>query len=93
VVMMSERDDVEGRYTQTEPQTAGYRNVHGQYTEEAGAGPEAGVVGTYVGAEREGREPLVRSSHQRVGNYPKAEHGKSIEEQDPGSYGDETGAG
>lgn len=82
---MSERDDLEGRYTQAEPQTAESRNVHGQYTEEEGAGPDEGVVGTYVGAEREGSEPLVRSSHQRIGNYPQAEHGKSTEEQDLGS--------
>lgn len=70
---MSERDELEGRYTQAEPQTAGSRNVHGQYTEEAGAGPEEEALGTYVGTERDGSNPLTRSTHQRAGNYPKAE--------------------
>ncbi|WP_374008465.1 hypothetical protein [Leifsonia sp. LS-T14] len=82
---MSERDDLEGRYTQAEPQTAESRKVHGQYSEESGAGPEAGFVGTYVGAERDGSGPMVRSSTQRSGNYPKAEHSKSGEEQATGS--------
>ncbi|WP_374008525.1 hypothetical protein [Leifsonia sp. LS-T14] len=77
---MNERDNLEGRYTQAEPETAEIRKVHGQYTEEAGAGPEPDAVGTYVGAEREGKEPLVRSTHQRMGNYPKAEHGEAATE-------------
>ncbi|WP_158862485.1 hypothetical protein [Leifsonia sp. AG29] len=71
------RDAVEGRYTQREPEIAEPRNVHGQYTEREGAGPEPDVAGTYVGAEREGSKPLVRSTHQRSGNYPKAEHESS----------------
>ncbi|MFP3467588.1 hypothetical protein [Leifsonia sp. SIMBA_070] len=70
-----ERDLVEGRYTQAEPETAEPRDVHGQYTESDGhPGPEADIVGAYVGSEREGSEPLVRSSHLRSGNYPKADH-------------------
>jgi hypothetical protein len=72
-----ERDAVEGRYTQTQPEVAESRIVHGQYTEREGAGPEPDVAGTYVGAERDGSEPLVRSTHQRSGNYPKAEHESS----------------
>ncbi|WP_348788228.1 hypothetical protein [Leifsonia sp. NPDC080035] len=69
------RDRVEGRYTQAEPETAAPRDVHGRYTESDGhAGPEADIVGAYVGSERDGGEPLVRSSHLRSGDYPKAEH-------------------
>jgi hypothetical protein len=71
-----ERDAVEGRYTQAAPETAEPRVVHGRYTGEDDAGPDADVSGTYVGAERDGSEPLVRSTHQRSGNYPKAEHGR-----------------
>lgn len=70
-----ERDRVEGHYTQKEPETAETREVHGQYTESEGhPGPESDIVGAYVGSERDGEQPLVRSSHLRSGNYPKAEH-------------------
>jgi hypothetical protein len=75
MVEAEERDRMEGRYTQAEPETAEPRDVHGQYTESEGhPGPEEDIVGTYVGSERDGAEPLVRSSHLRGGNYPKAEH-------------------
>ncbi|MDR6972726.1 hypothetical protein [Leifsonia shinshuensis] len=83
---MSERDSLEGRYTQAQPETAGARQVHGQYTEEEGAGPEPDIVGTYVGAERAGSVPLVRSAHQRIGNYPKADHEEATED----SFSDES---
>jgi hypothetical protein len=74
MVGAEERDVVEGRYTQAEPETAEERAVHGQYTEGEGhLGPDAEVVGAYVGSERAGRPPIVRSTHQRTGNYPKAE--------------------
>ena len=70
-----ERDQVEGHYTQKEPEAAELREVHGQYTESEGhPGPESDIVGAYVGSERAGEQPLVRSSHLRSGNYPKAEH-------------------
>ena len=76
MVEAEERDRVEGRYTQAEPETAAPRDVHGQYTETEGhTGPEADIVGAYVGSERDGEGPLGRSSHQRSGDYPKAEHG------------------
>lgn len=68
------RDDVEGAYTRSEPETPEPRRVAGQYTEVDGHGPDPEVVGTYIGAEREGEEPLVRPSTLRHGNYPKAEH-------------------
>ncbi len=72
-----ERDAVEGRYTQADPEVAEGRAVHGQYTEGEGhPGPDAEIAGAYVGFEHEGRPPIVRSTHQRSGNYPKAEHGK-----------------
>lgn len=70
-----ERDQVEGHYTQKAPEAAERREVHGQYTEsEDYPGPESDIVGAYVGSERNGEDPLVRSSHLRSGNYPKAEH-------------------
>ena len=51
------------------------RAVHGQYTEGEGhAGPDTEIAGAYVGSQRDGRPPIVRSTHQRSGNYPKAEH-------------------
>ena len=75
MVEPQDRDVIEGRYTQAEPETAEQRVVHGQYTEGEGhLGPDSEVVGAYVGSEREGRPPLVRSTHLRSGNYPKAEH-------------------
>jgi hypothetical protein len=70
----SARDDLEGKYTQIEPEAAEPRTVPGQYTEAGGEGPDPSIVGTYIGAEREGRPPLVRSSTLRHGNFPKAEH-------------------
>lgn len=75
MVGAQERDAVEGRYTQAEPEAAEERIVHGQYTEGEGhLGPDTEIAGAYVGSEREGRPPIVRSTHQRSGNYPKAEH-------------------
>lgn len=75
MVDAQKRDMVEGRYTQADPETAEGRVVHGQYTEGEGhAGPETEVVGAYVGTQREGKPPIVRSAHQRMGDYPKAEH-------------------
>lgn len=69
------RDAVEGRYTQVEPETAAGRAVHGQYTEGEGhPGPDTEIAGAYVGSQREGNPPIVRSTRQRSGNYPKAEH-------------------
>lgn len=82
---MSERDELEGRYTQADPQTADSRSVHGQYTEEAGAGPKEDDLGTYVGAERDGSDPLVRNTRQRIGNYPKAEPSNPQPKGTPGS--------
>jgi hypothetical protein len=72
--VVPDRDGVEGTYTQTAPETAEPRAVHGQYTEAGGEGPDPSVEGTYIGAEREGHEPLVRDAALRHGNYPKAEH-------------------
>lgn len=70
-----DRDDLEGAYTQTDPETPETRTVHGQYTESDGhEGPDPSVEGTYIGADHDGEEPLVRSSKTRHGNYPKAEH-------------------
>ncbi|MFF9564975.1 hypothetical protein ACF1AJ_16630 [Leifsonia sp. NPDC014704] len=74
MVQENARDGLEGRYTQADPEAPEPRGVHGQYTESGGVGPEADVTGTYIGAERDGEVPLVRSTHQRAGNYPKAEH-------------------
>jgi hypothetical protein len=74
MVQENGRDGLEGRYTQVDPETPEPRGVHGQYTEHDGVGPEPDIAGTYIGAERDGQEPLVRSTHQRSGNYPKAEH-------------------
>jgi hypothetical protein len=85
MVDSEERDLVEGRYTQQEPETADLRRVHGRYTgisEEIG--PESEVVGAYVGAERDDEPPLVRSAHQRIGNYPKAEHEQHEHRADDG---------
>ncbi len=75
MVEAQERDAVEGRYTQAEPETAEGRTVHGQYTEGEGhAGPDTEIAGAYVGSQRDGKPPIVRSTHQRIGNYPKADH-------------------
>lgn len=75
MVEAQERDAVEGRYTQAEPETAEGRTVHGQYTEGEGhPGPDTEIAGAYVGSQLGGRPPIVRSTHQRSGNYPKAEH-------------------
>lgn len=68
------RDDLEGKYTQIAPESAEPRTVPGQYTESGGEGTDPSIVGTYIGAEREGSAPLVRSSRMRHGNFPKAEH-------------------
>jgi hypothetical protein len=68
------RDDVEGTYTQKNAETPKLRKVHGQYTEEEGHGPDAAVEGTYIGAQRDGKDPLVRDARTGHGNYPKAEH-------------------
>ncbi len=70
----SERDEREGKYTQVEPEPAGLRTVPGQYTESGGTGPDPSVVGTYIGAEREGHTPLVRSSRLRHGNFAQVQH-------------------
>lgn len=76
MVDTGERDRIEGHYTQREPQVAVLRRDHGQYTESAGRpGPGADLVGAYVGSERAGVEPLVRSSQVRSGKYAKAERG------------------
>lgn len=75
-MLQHERDELEGRYTQADPEVPEQRQVHGQYTERDGAGPDTNVSGTYVGVAHQGAKPLVRSTHQRIGNYPKAErHG------------------
>lgn len=74
MVEARERDNVEGRYTQAEPETAEGRIVHGQYTESEGHGPDPETAGAYVGSQRDERPPLVRSTHQRSGDYPRAEH-------------------
>ncbi|WP_285115323.1 hypothetical protein [Leifsonia sp. fls2-241-R2A-40a] len=76
MVQQNERDGLEGRYTQADPEAPEERRVHGQYTEREGVGPDVEVSGTYIGAERDGEEPLVRSTHHRGGNYPKSEHDK-----------------
>lgn len=69
------RDALEGRYTQVEPEVAEGRVVHGQYTEGEGhTGPDPEIAGAYVGTQRDGKPPIVRSTHQRIGNYPQAEH-------------------
>lgn len=69
------RDALEGRYTQAEPEAAESRTVHGQYTEGEGhSGPDPEVSGAYVGTQLDGKPPMVRSTHQRIGNYPQAEH-------------------
>lgn len=73
MVEARERDVVEGRYTQAEPETAEGRIVHGQYTESEGHGPDPETAGAYVGSQRDERPPVVRSTHQRSGDYPRAE--------------------
>jgi len=75
-MLQRERDELEGHYTQVDPEAPEQRQVHGQYTEHGGIGPDADVSGTYVGADHDGEEPLVRSTHQRGGNYPKADHNR-----------------
>ncbi|MGH1526184.1 hypothetical protein ACRAWC_19850 [Leifsonia sp. L25] len=88
MIEAKDRDVVEGRYTQAEPETAEERVVHGQYTEGEGhLGPDTEVVGAYVGSEREGKSPLVRSTHQRSGNYPKAQHEEAEEAAAPDEEG------
>ena len=70
-----ERDLVEGRYTQAQPEAADARGVHGRYTGTSEDLPaESEELGAYVGAQHDDEPPLVRSTHQRIGNYPKAEH-------------------
>lgn len=56
------RDDVEGRYTQTDPAGPRSRSVAGRYT-----GADPSVVGSYVGRPQPAR--------LRHGNYPRADHG------------------
>ena len=70
----SARDEVEGKYTQIEPEPAELRTVPGEYTESGGEGTDPSIVGTYVGAEREGHTPLVRSSRMRHGDFARTEH-------------------
>ena len=70
-----QRDLVEGRYTQAQPETAEPRRVHGRYTgTDEGDPAETEELGAYVGAQHDGEPPLVRSTRQRIGNYPKADH-------------------
>lgn len=84
MVEAQERDAVEGRYTQAEPEAAEGRAVHGQYTEGEGhTGPDTEIAGAYVGSQRDGRPPIVRSTHQRSGNYPKADHEPHHAENEP----------
>jgi hypothetical protein len=70
-----ERDLVEGRYTQVQPETAEPRGVHGRYT---GTDPDDPVeeeaLGAYVGSQHDDEPPLVRSTRQRIGDYPRADH-------------------
>ena len=70
------RDDLEGRYTETDPEVPETRTVHGQYTHASGVGgPDPRIEGEYVGLERQGgTPPSVHESVLRHGNYPKAEH-------------------
>lgn len=70
----SARDELEGKYTQIEPEPAEPRTVPGQYTESNGEGTDPSIVGTYIGAEREGHAPLVRSSRMRHGDFVKSEN-------------------
>ncbi|MFP3464831.1 hypothetical protein [Leifsonia sp. SIMBA_070] len=82
MVDSEERDLVEGRYTQAEPETADLRKVHGRYTGTAEDDPiETEELGAYVGAQHDGEPPLVRSTHQRIGNYPRAEHETHAEDE------------
>jgi hypothetical protein len=70
-----ERDLVEGRYTQAQPETAEPRRVHGRYTGSDADDPvEEEALGAYVGSEHDDEPPLVRSTRQRIGDYPRAEH-------------------
>ena len=76
MVESSERDLVEGRYTQAQPETAEPRQVHGRYTGTAEEDAvESEALGAYVGSQHDDEPPLVRSTHQRIGDYPRAEHG------------------
>ncbi|NUU05662.1 hypothetical protein [Leifsonia sp. C5G2] len=69
-----ERDLVEGRYTQAQPETAEPRRVHGRYTGADDDPVEQETLGAYVGAQHDGEPPLVRSTRQRIGDYPRADH-------------------
>ena len=74
---MRERDLVEGRYTQAQPEAAEPRILHGRYTGTEGRiHPETDVVGAYVGTQHDGLPPLVRSARLRGGDYPRADHGR-----------------
>ena len=69
-----ERDLVEGRYTQAQPETAEPRRVHGRYTgTDADEPAEEETLGAYVGSERDDEPPLVRSTRQRIGDYPRTD--------------------
>lgn len=70
------RDDLEGYYTETDPETAEVRTVHGQYTHSADSvGPDPDVEGDYTGTDHgDGEPPTVHEAKARMGNYPKAEH-------------------
>lgn len=69
-----ERDLVEGRYTQAQPETAEPRRVHGRYTGTDDDPVEQEMLGAYVGAQHDGEPPVVRSTRQRIGDYPRADH-------------------
>ncbi|GAB3578040.1 hypothetical protein GCM10027406_13590 [Leifsonia lichenia] len=75
------RDDVEGTYTQHDDEAPEARQVAGQYTEAGGDGPDGTVVGTYIGSERDGEEPLVRDAKLRHGDYPRSERRAEHEEE------------
>lgn len=68
----ADRDALEGQYTQRGE--TGPRTVHGQYTETSTDAPDPLAEGEYTGASHHGEPPEVASTHERHGNYPKAEH-------------------
>ncbi|WP_431220778.1 hypothetical protein [Leifsonia xyli] len=75
MVETEQRDLVEGRYTQADPEIPEVRQVHGRYTGTRPEEPaESEVLGAYVGAQHDDEPPEVRSTRQRIGNYPRAEH-------------------
>jgi len=69
-----DRDHVEGRYTETDPETANPRTVHGQYTEsDQHEGPDTQAQGHYTNVD-DHEQP--RDTSERSGNFTRAEHGK-----------------